>query len=123
MNFLATVLERKGHDGILRGAVLVDHRSGYELGKNHPAIGRPAKRIDDVAERRVAAREFLALQQPAPLASGFLQPDIVALQIVLLGVKMVPRGIDNAPVRRESKSRNVVINIEQRLFDVRTLRV
>src|SRR5712672_4207256 len=108
MNLLAIVFERQGHDGILRGAVLVDHRSGDELRENQPAIRRPAKRIDDVAERRVAAREFLALQEAAALASGFLQPDIVALQVILLSVKMVPRGIDNAPVRREGESRNIV---------------
>jgi len=97
----------------LRGAVLVDHRSRDELGENQPPIGRPAEGINDVTERRVAAREFFALQQAAPFSSVFLQPDVVALQIILLGVKLVANGIDDAAIGREGECGNIFIDVKQ----------
>jgi len=85
MNFLAVVFECQRHDGVLRGAVA---RRPAEVvmswARISAAIGRPAEGINDVTERRVAAREFFALQQRA-VSSVFLQPDVVALQNHMLG--------------------------------------
>src|ERR1700738_4485382 len=102
--------------------MFVNDGSSEKLRENQPAIWRPAKRIDNVAERRVTTREFFPLQQAAAFSAIFLQPDVIALEVILLSVKMVAHGIDDPAVGSKGERGDIFIDIEQRLFDVRALR-
>src|SRR5258708_5136069 len=54
--------------------------------------------------------------------AAFLQRTIVVLEVILLGVKVAPRRIEDGAIGREGKGGNVVINIEQRLCEIGALR-
>ena len=82
------------------------------------AIGRPAKGIDDVAERLVAAAELLAFEQATALAVGFLKPDVVVFEVILLGFEVSMDGINDAAIGGISKGIDVVINVDERLVEI-----
>lgn len=118
MDFFAAVFKRESHGGIFGAATFVNHARGEELREEHASVGRPAESVDSIGEKRVAAIEFVALEQTAALAVGVLDPDIIVLQIVFLGFDVAAHGIDDAAVGSEREGGNFVVDILERFVEV-----
>ncbi len=102
-DFVSGVVEKKGLHGVAGVAAVVLHGSGQELDEQVVAVGRPANGIGQVAEELVAARVFLTFEKAVALAVGFLEPDVVVLEVVELGLEPVINGKRDGVVGAEGK--------------------
>ena len=109
-NLFSVVLEEQRLRGILRFAGVVNDGGGEKFGEEHAAVRRPAKRVDDVAERLVAAREFLAFENAAALAASVLNPDVVVFEVVEFGFEVAVDGEDDAAVGRVGKGGDFLVD-------------
>src|SRR5215472_12582579 len=119
-DFAAGIVEEKRlvRVGAFAG-VGVLHGGNKELDEKVVSVGRPAKRIHQVAEKSIAARVFLAFEKTAALAAiRFLNPDIVVLEVVEFGFDVVVGGEGEAPVGSEGEAGDFFVDGLERLVEV-----
>src|ERR1700687_2580663 len=118
-DFLAGVIEEKSLEGVFGLAGIVDNGGGEELGENHAAVGRPAEGIDEIAERVIPARVFLAFEETAALAASVLDPDVVVLErVVEFCFDSAIDGIDDAAIGGVGEGGDFLVDGLERLFKV-----
>ncbi|OLC95315.1 MAG: hypothetical protein AUH86_12230 [Acidobacteria bacterium 13_1_40CM_4_58_4] len=82
------------------------------------AVGRPAEPIDHIAERLIAAREFLAFEEAAALAAGVLEPDVIVLEVILLGFELAVNRVGNAAVGSEGEGGDFFVDGLEGLVEI-----
>src|SRR5579883_127076 len=115
--FAAIVLDGEGVDGVFGFSRFVENGRGEELSKEIFSAWGPAKGVHDVGEGLSATEEFFALEDAATLAAGFLDPDIVVLEVVLLGLKAAIYGVNDAAIGGKGEGGDFVVDGLQRLID------
>ncbi len=89
-----------------------------KLGKEIAAVGRPADGIGEIAEQLVVARVFLAFQETMAMAASILDPEVVVLEVVLLGFELVIDGKGDSVVGTEGKRGDFVVDGTERVVEV-----
>jgi hypothetical protein len=115
---VAVVVEDESHEGIFGLARVVYNGGGGKLRKKETAVGRPAERIDDVAEELGAAIELLTFKEAAALAVRFLEPDIVVVEVVEFGFEATMNRIGDAAVGGEGEGGDVLFDGLERLVEI-----
>ena len=74
--------------------------------------------VDGVGKECIAAGEFVALEKAAALAVGFLEPDVVVLEIVFFGFDVAADGIDDAAVGSKREGSDFIVDVLERLVEI-----
>src|SRR5260370_31760544 len=82
MDFPAGVVEEHRLERVFRLAAVIQNRGGEKLREDEMTVGGPAERVDEIAERLIAARVFLPFDEAAAFAVGVLTPHAVVLKRV-----------------------------------------
>lgn len=117
-NLLAVVFEHESHERLFGSTAIILNAHGVEKGQKHAAIRGPAKTIHGVRKSASAASEFVALNEAAALAVRFLNPDVIVLNVVLLGVNVVANGIGDAGVGGKREGGDVFVDVVERLVEI-----
>jgi len=117
-DFVAGVIEKKRLEGVLGLAGVVDDGGGEKLREDEMTVGGPAEGVDEVAEGLRAASVFLAFEESAALAVGFLEPDIVVLEVVGSCFEFAIDGIDDAAVGGVGEGGDFVVDGLERFVKI-----
>jgi hypothetical protein len=116
---MAAFVQHKRLEGIFRFAAVVDDRRDKKLREDEMPIRGPAERVDQIAEGLRAARVFLAFEEAAALAVGFLEPNVVVLERVEdFCFDFAIGGVNDAAVRSVGEGGDVLVDGLERLVEV-----
>src|SRR5207302_1084409 len=111
--------EEKRLNGVLGLAGVIEDGGREKLREDEMAVGGPAKRVDEIAERLIPTRVFLPFEETAALAAGVLDPDVVVLErVVEFCFEFAVDGIDDAAVRSISEGSDFLVDRLEGLAEI-----
>lgn len=117
VNFFAVVFERQRLEGVF-GAALFDDAGGEKLREEEAAVGRPMEGVDGVGEELFATVELVSLEKAAALAVGFLEPNVVVLEIVFFRFEVAANGVGQAAVGSERECGDFLVDVLERFVEI-----
>src|SRR5260370_34549914 len=119
MDFPAGVVEEHCLEGVFRLTGVIENRRGEKLREDEMPVGGPAERVDEIAERLIAARVFLPFEEAAAFAVGVLKPDVVVLKrVVDFCFHSAVDGIDDAAVGGVGEGGDFVVDGLERFVEI-----
>src|SRR5260370_18822829 len=119
MDLLGGVGEEHCLEGVFRLTGVIENRRGEKLREDEMPVGGPAERVDEIAERLIAARVFLPFEEAAAFAVGVLKPDVVVLKrVVDFCFHSAVDGIDDAAVGSVGEGGNFLVDGLERLVEI-----